>query len=76
MAKTTKNKLSGMISEAPMPYKATAEDKARQRKYEVEDALRTVTRAEEIKRDRPLMAAVKKCATEQIKCLQTAVKKK
>lgn len=77
MAKATKNKISAMV-DMPMsaPYKMSTADKARQRKYEVEEALRTVTRAEEIKRDRGLMSEVKKCATDQIKSLQCAVKKR
>ncbi len=43
------------------------------RKWQVEDALRTLNRAEEIRRDRGMMRDVKKLATEQIKSLQAHV---
>lgn len=45
------------------------------RKYEVEDALRTMTRAEEIKRDSSLMRDVKKLATEKQQMLSKVVEK-
>lgn len=39
------------------------------RKWQIEDALRTLNRAEEIRRDKRMMSDVKKLATEQIKSL-------
>lgn len=43
------------------------------RKWEVEDALRTLNRAEEIRRDKRMMRDVGKLAQEQIKSLQKHV---
>lgn len=43
------------------------EDDERERKYKAEDSLRTLERAEEIKKDRALMKDVKKVAKERIK---------
>lgn len=75
MAKSTKNKLSGMI-DMPAPMRQTKQEVAERRKWEAQDALRTITRAEEIKRDRGLMAEVKKCAREQVKSLECVTKRK
>lgn len=52
---------------APIAYKQTKEDVERQRKYEAEDAMRTLTRAEEIRNNRDLMGRVKKIAEEQVR---------
>lgn len=77
MAKATKNKISAMVDmPTPAPYKTTAAEKAERRKWEAQDALRTITRAEEIRRDRGLMAEVKKCAREQVKSLECVTKKR
>ncbi len=48
------------------------------RKYEAQEALRILKRADEIQRDRPLMKAVKCCARDEMKALAkvTAGKKK
>ncbi len=54
----------------PGPYKPSAEDRKRQMKYEAEDAVRTLTRAEEIKQNPQLMRAVKN----QIKTMQKICK--
>lgn len=66
-----KNKLlSAGGGEMPAPStvaKVTAEDRERQRRYAAEDAIRTLTRADEIKADKRLMSDVRKCAKEQIK---------
>jgi hypothetical protein len=51
----------GMAYPAPM----SAADKAQQRRYEVEDALRTMQRATEIVGDKKLMAEVRKMAIEK-----------
>lgn len=76
-AKAT-NKLAaavGLSTACPAPYKASAADKARERRYQAEDALRTITRAGEIQRDRGLMRDVKKLATEQMSTLKSVVRK-
>lgn len=39
------------------------------RKWEIEDALRTLNRADEIRKNKQMMGDVKKLATEQIKSL-------
>jgi len=41
------------------------------RKYEIEDALRTLTRAEEVKADKTLMAGVEKLAKEKAREMNT-----
>lgn len=75
-AKAT-NKLASAVglSTAPMPYKPSAADKARERRYQAEDALRTLTRAGEVQRDKGLMREVKKLATEQMSTLKSVVRK-
>lgn len=59
------------VGVASKPTKAEAE---RMRKYEAEDALRTLTRADEIRKDKSLMADVKKCAMAQKRALEKVVK--
>lgn len=39
------------------------------RQYEAEEALRTLKRADQIQRDKPLMRMVKKCAADEMKAL-------
>ena len=70
MAKKPTTTTSGLA----MPAKLTAEDKKRQMKYMAEDAIRTLTRAEEIKKDSGLMRAIKSHSKEQIKTLQKVCK--
>lgn len=48
---------------------------ASDRKWEIEDAMRTIMRAEELKRDGKLMADVKKHAAAQAAKMQTICKK-
>lgn len=52
----------------------TASDKARQRRYEIEDGLRTMQRAEEIKRDKSLVKDIKLLAKEQMQALTKVAK--
>lgn len=54
------------LADYPMaaPATRTAADKARERRYQAEDALRTLTRAEEHRGNPRLMADVKKLAAE------------
>lgn len=49
----------------------SAEDKLRERKWKAEDALRCLTRANEMIKDKQLMADVKELAREQMKGLQS-----
>lgn len=76
----TKNKLAKLISSRAVDYpvnpRPTAEQQAERRRYEAQDALRTLTRAEEIKRDRALMKDVKCCAREEAKRLSSVLGKK
>ncbi len=58
----------------PAPYKLSAEDKRRQMKYAAEDAIRTLTRADEIKKDAKLMGHVRRHAREQVKTMQKVCK--
>lgn len=51
-------------------YQPSAEDKARERKYRAEDDIRTMQRAEEIRRDKERMKAVKDVAKEQMNGLK------
>ena len=62
-------KLSSMVA-TDVPYTPTPAEKAERRKWEIEDALRTVQRAEEIKRDKTMMKDVKAMAKEKMKDLK------
>ena len=61
-------------ADTPAPYKMSAEDKKRQMKYAAEDAIRTLTLADEIKKDKQLMVHVKRHAREQVKTKQKVCK--
>ena len=52
----------------------TADDKARQRQYEIEDGLRTMQRAGELVKDKSLMRDIKAFAKEQINNLNKVAK--
>ena len=78
-----KNKLAGLMAKStdvgsyPTSSPANrAESEARDRRYRAEDALRTLTKAKEIERDRGLMRDVKSVAHEQMKQLQSISKPK
>lgn len=73
LAKLTK---STVTEASPVMHRPSAQEQAERRRYQAEDALRTITRAEEIKRNRPLMADVKKCAREQAKTLDCVLGKR
>jgi len=45
------------------------EDKAREEKWAIESAMSTISRYNEIQKDKALLAKVKKAATEQVKML-------
>lgn len=55
---------------APVAYKQSKDDIARQRRYEAEDGLRAIQRAEEIKADKSKMADIKALANEQVQNLK------
>ena len=74
MAKKSTPRTTSVAIEAAMPAKMSAEDKKRHMKYMAEDAVRTLTRADEIKKDKTLMGHVKKHAREQVKTLQKVCK--
>lgn len=52
----------------------TATDKARERRYQVSDALSTMQRAEEIRKDKSLMKDIKCLAKEQMQSLGKVAK--
>ena len=68
-------KLSSKVKKA-VPVKIVSEpvetkaDEGRERKWKAEDALRDIERAEGHKRDKALMADVKKLAAEKVKSLK------
>lgn len=63
---TKGNKLM-KLAPTPMPVaaKATREDAERQRRYQAEDDLRTITRAQEVQGDKRRMSSVQALAREQ-----------
>lgn len=72
MAKKSKlpiAKSTSYPSEA-IAYKRSKADIERERRYAAEDAMRTITRAEEIKSDSRLMSDVKTLAREQMSNLK------
>lgn len=59
-----------IVNDAPRPSYAQED-----MKYKAQDAIRTLQRAEEIKRDKPLMRAAKAEAKSMMKQLSTVVSK-
>lgn len=57
-------------AEVAAPYPQTKEQKDRERRYAAEDGLRAIQRAEEIKRNKTLMADIKALANEQVSNLK------
>jgi len=79
MAKITTGKkaakeMRGMEIAEAAPYRPTAAEKKERQRWQAEDAIRTLTRAEEIKKDAALMKAVKSHAAEQVKTMQKVCK--
>jgi len=72
---TTKNKLAKLTNTVHEAHE-TKSHEAQERRYRAEEALRTITRAEEHKRDRALMKDVKACAREQAKTLDCVLGRK
>ena len=71
MAKKTTS-MPSTVSAAP--YKPTAAEVKERKRWEAEDALRTLQRAEEIKNNAQLMRQVKERAREQVKTMQKVCK--
>lgn len=69
-----KVKMSTLVDSPCSVGKMTADDKARQRQYEVEDGLRTMQRAGELVKDKALMRDIKAFAKEQITNLNKVAK--
>lgn len=57
-----------------MPSKPTSAQKEQERRWKAEDALRSIQRAEEVKRDKDLMKDVRELATEQVNNLKKFMK--
>ena len=68
--KTTTKKASAKKS-STVGIKVTASPKAEMRKWEIESALSTLKRADEIRKDAKMMNDVKKLAQEQMSVLKT-----
>ena len=72
-----KNKLTSTIKKA-VPVKIVSDDPVNNKKgidkWEAQDALRTIQRAEEIKSNKPLMKAVKAEAKSQMKAMERVCK--
>lgn len=69
-----KSKKTRMPVESCMPARVSRDDEARERKYRAEDALRTMQRADEIKRDKGLVKDMKALAREQMAALGKVAK--
>jgi hypothetical protein len=67
--KTTTKKAP--VKKATTGIKITASPKAEMRKWEIESALSTLKRADEIRKDAKMMNDVKKLAQEQMSVLKT-----
>jgi hypothetical protein len=71
--KTTTTKTP--VKKASVGISISATPKAEMRKWEVESALSTLKRADEIRKNTKMMADVKKLAQEQMNVLSTYTKK-
>ncbi len=65
-----KNKLPIAKASAPIEAASTKESEASRRRWAAEDGLRSIQRAEEIKRDKKLMGDIKALASEQVQNLK------
>lgn len=70
----TKKSTASRAMPVAVAYKPSAAEKKEQMRYRAEDAIRTLTRAEEIRKDPTLMKAVKTHAQEQVKTMQSVCK--
>jgi hypothetical protein len=72
-----KTKAIVALADIPMmhtPMRSSKEDRARERRYQAEDALRTIARAEEHKANPSLMKTVKKIAAEHVRSMAKIAK--
>lgn len=70
MAKKSLKNAIASPSDFPVKYTPTKEDVAREKRYMAEDDIRTLQRAEEIKKDKSRMSAVKQMAKSQVQNLK------
>lgn len=76
MAKKLSNKLPtvnpglSLATDSPKSYKPSPEEKARERRWRAEDALRTVKEYEKVCADKALMKDVKSLAREEVSRLK------
>lgn len=63
------------MARKPTQRAAAPRMSADERRWRAQSALETITRANEIQKDKRLMSDVQKLATEQVKTLSTVVKK-
>lgn len=68
---TKKTATKKTVSKSSSTLKISATPKAEMRKWEVESALSTLKRADEIRKDKKMMDDVKKLAQEQMSVLKT-----
>lgn len=59
---------------SPLPTTAVCEDKAAMRRYQAEDDLRTLQKAEDIGRDKSRLSAAGSLAKEQMEALKRVAK--
>lgn len=69
MAKTKKNPLPVAKTSSPVDVRPSKDYEAQERRYKAEEAMRTMERAEEFKKDKSLMKDIKGLAKEKIKNL-------
>ena len=69
--KTTTKKSTPAKKSSSAAIKVTASPKAEMRKWEIESALSTLKRADEIRKDAKMMNDVRKLAQEQMSVLKT-----
>lgn len=74
--KLMSNKISHADAPSVAPYRPSKEEQERQRRYAAEDALRTLQRAEECRRDPQLMRDVKQVAKQQMAVLKNVTGKR
>lgn len=70
MAKKKSSLKDAITTVNATPYKPSKEDIAREKKYQAEDDIRTLQRAEEIKKDKSRMSAAKQMAKSQVQDLK------
>lgn len=59
-------KSSNAVASAPEPYKEPVDRKSGWSEYDIRDSLRTLSQADKIRKNKPLMAAIKAEAVKQL----------